>query len=579
MNGSIPDTLGLLSLRELYLSNNSLCYSAVYSEWAPTTDYKASSLCENCLCLNNGTCVVAQNMYCCICDPPYFGEQCQYQRNYCASSPCKNGATCNDGFGSIKCVCAPGYQGPTCEAIDSTAPCPTGMARNTSGVCDLCPAGTYVSNKKCSPCTAGTASSVVGSSTIGDCHPCPPGQFTNVSASSTCLTCDVGSCPVRGSLMASAKGIQIVPFKMTKYDRDGQVASGESPKVNDMMYVGIVAGFIVLTGFVSLVFRNQLRRPFHLVSAILKTPFFIIKVLPSSWELFETPSFFRGMMGVWVVGGVLVMTVFQINVFVLEGRTELTAVQPGATYTNGSVTSVTTARVFLSLAIFQTQVVCDDPGYLMHASFGTGRGEEIDFPMATCYVDPTIPSLNLTADFAIPIQFAIYPQLQFRVTSLNRGPIFTHGIHYNMTLTSFEGTRVVITETLSNDPVGQLTGDMEVSLSAIPTEYIYDDETTSIGYTYSYYSSKITTSDAMANSLSLTWDFPVPAYFYQIRNIQSIPTLTFLTNVLGLGGAVITGGSLIANLIAYAHLHWTNYSSGRGSGAGGVNKDHLVPLI
>jgi len=85
-------------------------------------------------------------------------------------------------------------------------------------------------------------------------------------------------------------------------------------------------------------------------------------------------------------------------------------------------------------------------------------------------------------------------------------------------------------ETLTNDPANQLTGDVTVALSAIPTEYLYDTETQSIGYTYTYFSSSAEVLRvATSSTYSVTFSLPVSQYFYQIKNVQAISDVVFLT--------------------------------------------------
>jgi len=135
-------------------------------------------------------------------------------------------------------------------------------------------------------------------------------------------------------------------------------------------------------------------------------------------------------------------------------------------------------------------------------------------------------------------------------------------------------------ETLTNDPVNQLTGDVTVALSAIPTEYLYDAETQSIGYTYTHFSSSAKVLNAATSSTyNVTFSLPVSQYFYQIKNVQTTSNVLFLTSIFGLSGAMITAGSLFANAISYLHRRWTDYSSGRATPSSAANKDRLVPLI
>ena len=135
-------------------------------------------------------------------------------------------------------------------------------------------------------------------------------------------------------------------------------------------------------------------------------------------------------------------------------------------------------------------------------------------------------------------------------------------------------------ETLTNDPMNQLTGDVTVALSTIPTEYLYDADTQSIGYTYTYFSSSAEVLNVTTSSTyNVTFSLPVSQYCYQIKNVQTTPDVVFLTSIFGLSGAVIAVGTLFANGVSYFHRRWTDYSSGRGRSSSAANKDHLVPLI
>ena len=113
-------------------------------------------------------------------------------------------------------------------------------------------------------------------------------------------------------------------------------------------------------------------------------------------------------------------------------------------------------------------------------------------------------------------------------------------------------------ETLTNDPVNQLTGDVTVALSAIPTEYLYDGDTQSIGFTYTYFSSSAEVLDAATSSTyNVTFSVPVSKNFNQINDVQSTPDILFLTRLVCLAGAVIAVGTLFANGVSNLHRRWT----------------------
>jgi len=67
----------------------------------------------------------------------------------------------------------------------------------------------------------------------------------------------------------------------------------------------------------------------------------------------------------WVLSGVILVTAYQIDVFISQGRTELKAVQPGTVFTNGSSTSSAVTTLSLSLILFQTPITCDPSAFTL----------------------------------------------------------------------------------------------------------------------------------------------------------------------------------------------------------------------
>jgi len=301
----------------------------------------------------------------------------------------------------------------------------------------------------------------------------------------------------------------------------------------------------------------------------------------SSDTLVEVPSFFRGIVGIWVLGGVILVTAYQIGIFIAQGRTELTAVQPGTVFTNGSSTSSAATTLSLSLVLFQTPITCDPAAFtLTFSALNSKSSGPLSAPPSSCVVDSALPSLTVTYTFPAPLSFTSASSVVFSAISVNQSPLFSHGVSYNLSMSSYQGRSVKVWETLTNDPMNQLTGDVTVALSTIPTEYLYDADTQSIGYTYAHFSSSAEVLNAATSSTyNVTFSLPVSQYCYQIKNVQTTPDVVFLTSIFGLSGAVIAVGTLFANGVSYFHRRWTDYSSGRGRSSSAANKDHLVPLI
>ena len=253
-------------------------------------------------------------------------------------------------------------------------------------------------------------------------------------------------------------------------------------------------------------------------------------------------------MGIWVLGGVILVTAYQFDIFFAQGRTELTAVQPGTVFTNGSSTFSVGTMLSLSLVLFQTPITCDPAAFtLTFSALNSKSSGSLSARPSSCVVDPTLPSLTVTYAFPVPLSFTSASSVVFSATSVNQSPLFSHGVSYNLSLSSYEGRSVEMWETLTNDPINELTGDVTVALSAIPTEYLHDADTQSTGYTYTYFSSSAVVLNVTTSSTVLmTFNFPVSQYFYQIKNVQAISDVVFLTGLLSLGGGIIAGGSLFA---------------------------------
>ena len=236
---------------------------------------------------------------------------------------------------------------------------------------------------------------------------------------------------------------------------------------------------------------------------------------------------------------------------------------------------------FPSLVLFQTPITCDPAAFtLTFSAVSSESSGSLSGRPSSCVVDPILPSLTVTYTFPAPLSLTSASSVVFSATSTNQSPLFSHGVSYNLTLSSYQGRSVKMSETLTNDPMNQLTGDVTVSLSAIPTEYLYDAATESIGYTYTHFSSSAEVLNATTSSTyTVTFSLPVSQYFYQIKNVQTTSNVILLTSLLGLGGGIITAGSLFANAVSHFRRRWTDYSSGRGTSSSTANKDHLVPLI
>ena len=72
----------------------------------------------------------------------------------------------------------------------------------------------------------------------------------------------------------------------------------------------------------------------------------LLRVVPSSWNIIEIPSFYRGLVALWVIIGLILITAYQSDVFATEGVITQSYLQPGSSFTSGSPTSSATTKCF-----------------------------------------------------------------------------------------------------------------------------------------------------------------------------------------------------------------------------------------
>ena len=532
-------------------------------------------------CYNGGRCYTCQVyagigfIYCCSCPGGFSGSYCENDLNTCRSSPCQNGGTCINGVNGFTCTCLREYIGLFCESADPNLSCQPGYYKGPSGTCSQCSAGTYSLGIACISCQQGTFSNVSGATTPTNCQLCGNNSYSATAGSTSCSPCS-GSCAA-GSMMSSPCSPIREPPDLIIVDESGhQYEPTNPPVVPGLLFVWAFLGFVGCSVIVTILFRKWLGEGISAASVVLKTPFSAVRVIHSSDTLSEVPSLIRGTIGLWVIAGVIVITAYQVEVFLFQGRAEISSVQPGIVFSNGAPISSANTSFFVSLVLFQTPVTCNSSQYAL-SFFGSNIQSTgtISGPPTSCVVDSTIPSLNLTYTFSAPITFGGDSAVVFKAVSNSGSPIFSHGVSYEVQVNSYNKRNVSMTETLTNDAIFSLVGDTTVVVSAIPTEYLYETEVRSIGYTYAHFSSVVDTVTVPASDTVLvTFSLLDPGYLYQIRNIQAISYITFFSGIVALGAGVITAGSLLANIFSTLHHRWRVYR--RDSKP---STEHSVPLL
>jgi hypothetical protein len=536
--GTIPTGfLFFPKLEILNLANNPLCYSVDYSLWAPTSDHSNTmQLCLNC------------------------------------PNPCLNAGVCLAGVLGSSCLCPLGFSGPQCQVNYG---CDPGYAQNSAGICLPCSPGTYSLNgQACVPCQKGTFSNVTAST--ADCPACPVGSYSSSPGSIACSSCS-GSCHL-GSLAADAS-FSPAPeaCNVTLVNQDGQVIQEQTSSSTGWVYIVVMVIFMVASFAVLTPLRHKVQMYVTPFSIVVRTPFSFMRVMPSSWTIIEIPSFSRGLVGIWVIVGIILITAYQSQVFAIESVIQTSSVQPGARFTSGRPTSTAAGVVSLNVVLYQSPVSCDTTQFTLQVIATNAASSGALSGVPDCIEDSSLLSANFSYAFPEPLGFTSTSEVSLVITSLSGSPLFAHGVYYKLSLGNYGGTYTQVVETLSNDASNLLTGNVEVLLSAVPTEYLDQNaDTTGIGYTFSYFSSSAPGfAIPSSETLKVAFDLPVPGYFYQVKGFQNISGLQFVVGLAALGGGILTVGSLFANAGSFMFRRW---KSNRSSNTMLTKRDSSVPI-
>ena len=87
-------------------------------------------------------------------------------------------------------------------------------------------------------------------------------------------------------------------------------------------------------------------------------------------RLIELPSFARGLIGLYVFIGVVVVTAYQCNNFAVNQFEESSTLQPGSTFTDGASTATALTFLTASVSFIDSGITCDS-SYVATATFGS----------------------------------------------------------------------------------------------------------------------------------------------------------------------------------------------------------------
>lgn len=570
-------TLATLTLK--LLNNTHLCCLNKFPDWTSSFDDLLTSDCHGCEnpCEQEGICSRGSPKFTCECPPDFIGSTCQIDLDRCRSNPCGEDTTCVNGINGFSCEqtssdCSLGYE-KTEGPESSCSPCPEG----SFGVLEA-------GSAKCVPCQKGTSSGELAATSSKVCEPCAKGYYSASIHATSCVSCHGGCSDSVASFSASGFSAPVIAsdFYLTVIGEDGKVVLAVSKDITvGYYYLGICLGLVLISGVIAVAYRRKFRKLVSPVAVILKTPFSYMQVILPSGIVTEIPSFYRGLVGIWVILGLVFVTAYQIHIFATQRITDISALQPGTAFLDGTPTSKTSSSVKVSVVVHQTPITCDLNYIFTGVVTDVLSKGMVNLPVA-CSPSGEDSSVTLTSDYSGQLSFTTSSVMTIRAESVDGSHLFNQGVSYELVMGSIDRRQVVMQETLVPANSSLLGGNVKVDLSLTPTELVTDKETLSHGYSYSQFSSEIASNEYPSSpTFEVAFSFPVSqSLYFQVKKTEAINGLQFVVGLLALASGVITGGSLGANLLSHWHKKWKErrlnggigMEAGEGKGLGKKQK-------
>ena len=492
-------------------------------------------------------------------------------------------------------------------AAPPNSACPLGYTGAVPN-CTLCPAGSYVApdQSHCALCPSGSYS-LPGSVDSSACSLCPYGSFASAPGGwSTCSSCPQLMCCPYGSAGPLDYVPRPVPVTvMTVVAVAGEAVDGsDSDSDGDNGSIGTSAaataatviaepldpGLILLILCVSigtaltvlaLLARRQVHRFVSRFSMVMRTPRWLLRADAARGGLIvEKASFVRGIVGFWIVLVMTFVTVYQIVWFARNQYQTVQSLQPGTVFAGqglglglGLVTTTTasaTTQLRARVVLTASPVVCvkgnisNTGSYMISASFGSlvlarpscttsGLDTTIEFSTGTNALVPTAP--DSSAFFSLSITSAHDEQ----------GIVFTPVLAYTLELLQYDGTTLLLNETLVPSSGGSastsdnlvFSGTTVVSIAGVPAQQQrQQQQLATSGYSFSYIQTTASQTSMPAQSLVVSFEIRVPAYYLRVQTVEAISVLVFCACILSIGIGVIAVGTLIGFLYAYVNRNY-----------------------
>ena len=440
--------------------------------------------------------------------------------------------------------------------------CSPGSAMTSSG-CVACSAGTYVApnGTHCALCTAGTFAAGALNADNTQCLLCPAGTYSDTPGSGTCISCAYDSTCPAGSAVGTLSNLPTNSSLSSAQAMTAAAAGNNSGlSVGYILIIVFVGSGLTITAVV-FVARKRTHTIVHRFGNVMRTPRWLLSVDTTGGEhLSEPPSFVRGLVGIWIVLAVVLVTIYQIDNYVQNQFSTDTSLQPGTTFESGvAVTAVATTQLAFVISLLGSSVTCDPSAFIISVSLGSSAVNASCTTSSngsnTTIVATTVPNALLTTSTAATAQLL----LTISSPAEDQNPVFTPAIQYTLTATQYDGSQLVTAETIL-PPSGQvIAGTTTVSLAAVAAEVldISGAETGSPGYVFSYTSTfPGTTGASPGPQLVLSIELGVPSYYLRVAQVQAISVLSLLSGILAIAGGVVAAGTVVAFVYSFSKYEY-----------------------
>ena len=445
--------------------------------------------------------------------------------------------------------------------------CDAGQA-SANGGCTTCPSGTFVgsSGLVCASCVAGTSSSIMGTSFSSNCLPCPAGQTTNgLLGQTSCVACGANAfCPF-GAAASLASAVNSTTASSSVLNQATSNSSADLYLSVGWLCIVAYAIFLVVFLIAATVLYFCTRFTASVswfvggFSTFMRTPRWNLKVSQGKKDTHvEDPSdFSRGILAIWMIAGVIVISAYQIYNFVETGFAASETLQPGTIFSDGTAIATAPTQLAATVILLASPVLCTS-AFSIVATLGA---DTLTSNCTQTAKNNVTIAFSMPASASLPLTSTSIIDFALTITAAEGNLVYAPVIAYTFTGLQFDGTSLSLTETIAASAGQLITGSSTVALAGVASEEVtIGGDVSTTGYAFSYISSAPAMSAQPSTSLSINFQINVPAYYLREQQVQVISWLSFFSNLLALAGGVIAVISVVAFIFSLCSRrfwkHW-----------------------